>query len=511
MMSGASGIAVLSLACRFPEAADAATLWANVLDGRRSFRPLPDTRLPLDDYAVERVGLADSIPRIPAGLIADWHFDRTAFHVPRATFEATDLTHWLTLQTVAEALAPLGCGAILPPDRTIVVVGNSLTGEFSRSAQLRLRLPYLARRLRDGLAARGADPEVIATALAALGETVAADFPEPNEESLAGALANTIAGRVANLFDLHGGAWSVDGACASSLLALADACTRLTEGSADAAVVAGVDLSLDPFELVGFARTGALSTGVMRVFDQRADGFWPGEGCGVAVLASGDLARRIGAEPLAWLRGWGVATDGAGGLTRPAIAGQRRALERAWARAGRDPLGAGYFEAHGTGTAIGDPTEIAALAGFLGPDARQVPVGSIKANIGHCKAASGLAGFIKTVEALREGVVPPHVSCEVPHRTFAETGHRLVPAQTAEWAGPRLAGVSGFGFGGVNAHLVLEASAPPPATRRPLPRPPLPQDAELVMFSGASVAELRAAVEHLARRAPSLTLAEMTR
>lgn len=508
-MSGVHGaVAVLALSCRFPDADTPEVLWQSALDGRRSFRPIPSERLDLAAYAPGVVGPADDAPPILAGLLTGWRFDRARFHIPRTTHAVTDPVHWLALETAAEAVARIGGIVALPKERTAVIFGNTLTGEVSRSALLRLRLPYLRRRLSEAATATGVDDARSLALVDAFATRLAADFPDPNEESLAGGLANTIAGRIANHFDLHGGAWSVDGACASSLLAVADACGRIASGELDAAIVGGVDMSLDPFELVGFARAGALARGEMRVFDRRAEGFWPGEGCGVAVLASKTLAKRLGAEPVVWLAGWGVSTDGAGGLTRPSEAGQRRALVRAWAGAGVEPGQAGYLEAHGTGTAVGDPIEIRALAGVVGVVSRPVPVGSIKANIGHTKAAAGFAGMIRAAMALNEGVVPPHVGCDEPHGIFAETGHRLAPARAAEWKGPRLAGVSGFGFGGVNAHLVLRGAAPV-RVRAASPVPPRPQDAELFLFSADDAAGLDAALARIETRAAGLSLAEL--
>lgn len=502
-------IAVLSMACRFPDAESPEALWRNVLDGRLSFRPIPPERLALADYRPETVGTADAITPILAGLITDWSFDRARYRVPRSSFAVADLTHWLALETATEAIDRVGGADRLPRERTAVIIGNTLTGEFTRTAQIRLRLPYLLERFEDVLADGGVDADRIPSLLGGLGERLRADFPDPDEESLAGGLANTIAGRIANHFDFHGGAWTVDGACASSLLAVNDACTRLVEGSIDVAVVGGVDLSLDPFELVGFSRNGALARDQMRVFDRRSAGFWPGEGCGVIVLARGDIAGALDLAPDAVIAGWGVSTDGAGGLTRPTEAGQIAALRRAYARAGIDPAGLGYIEAHGTGTSIGDPTEVRALAEFVGPGVRPVTIGSIKANIGHTKAAAGLAGMIKTVSAVRDGIVPPHVGCETPHEVFAETGHRLAPALGGDWPhrGARIAGVSGFGFGGVNAHVVITdaGSRPRVAAARPIAA----QDAELFLFGAPDRETLVAEMEMMRTSADALSLSEL--
>lgn len=509
-MSRPESIALISTSCRFPDANSPAQLWANVVEGRRSFRVIPAERLDLRRYAADVVGEADSITPIRAGLLTDWTVDRDALRIPKNTFAATDLTHFLALELATAAIAAIGGFDRLDRARTAVVVANTLTGEFSRAALLRLRLPFLD----EILAQAGAGADITREALGRLRSGFADElrrrFPDPNEDSLAGGLANTIAGRIANHFDLNGGAYSVDGACASSLVALADAANLLASGQADAVVVAAVDLSLDPFELVGFSRNGALAAGEMRVFDARANGFWPGEGGACVLMVRGEVARRLGLPVLARLRGWGISTDGAGGLTRPSSDGQLLASRRACEMAGVDPADLAFVEAHGTGTAVGDPIEVRALAQLRDGARAPLPIGSIKANIGHAKAAAGLAGLLKAVEALRHGVVPPHVSCERPHPVFAEVDGRVRPARACEPLAQRacLAGVSSFGFGGINVHVVLEGDA---TTRAPFsaPRTPLAQDAELFLFGGDTDADVADAIAAFENRAPSLSMSEL--
>ena len=157
----------------------------------------------------------------------------------------------------------------------------------------------------------------------------------------------------------------MDGACASSLLAVANACSALDAGDLDAALAGGVDLSLDPFELVGFAKTGALAGDAMRVYDARSAGFWPGEGCGMVVLMRLDDAPARGRRVEAVIRGWGVSSDGQGGITRPEVEGQLLALRRAYRRAGFGIETVPYFEGHGTGTGMGDATELARSSSAL--------------------------------------------------------------------------------------------------------------------------------------------------
>jgi enediyne polyketide synthase len=511
-MSGPrTSIAVISMSCRFPDAASPAELWANVLEGRRSFRALPPQRLDIARYAAEVVGETDSITRIRAGLLTNWKFDRAGFRIPEKTFAAADLTHWLALELAADCIEQIGGSDRLDRTRTAVVVANTMAGEFSRASLLRLRLPFLEELLEAASDAEGLPADATGGLRQRFGGMLRSHFPDPNEDSLAGGLANTIAGRIANHFDLKGGAYSVDGACASSLVALADAANLLVSGQVDAAVVTAVDLSLDPFELVGFSRNGALAADEMRVFDKRAAGFWPGEGGGCAVLMRDEDARRQDIPVLARILGWGLSTDGSGGLTRPSSEGQLNAYRRAYEMAGVDPRDAAFVEAHGTGTAVGDPIEVRALAALRDGARASLPIGSIKANIGHTKAAAGFAGLIKAIEALRHGVVPPHVGCLTPHPVFAEVGNSIRPALTGELiAGPTaLAGVSSFGFGGINAHVVIErnGAAPRPAAQ---PKPPVTQDAELFLFSADRTNEIVARIVELERRAPTLSMAELT-
>jgi enediyne polyketide synthase len=510
MASPRTGIAILSTSCRFPDAASPADLWANVLEGRRSFRALPTQRLDLARYAAEAIGEADSITRIRAGLLTNWNFDRSKFRIPEKTFAAADLTHWLALELAAEAIDGIGGPDRLDRMRTAVVVANTMAGEFSRAALLRLRLPFLEEILDQAGDAEGFPADAATRLRDRFAAALRSHFPEPNEDSLAGGLANTIAGRIANHFDLGGGAYSVDGACASSLVALADAANLLSNGQADAVVVAAVDLSLDPFELVGFSRNGALATDEMRVFDARAGGFWPGEGGACAVLMRESDARSRDLPVLARILGYGLSTDGAGGLTRPSSEGQLASYRRAYQMADVDPADLAFVEAHGTGTAVGDPIEVRALAALRDNARSALPIGSIKANIGHTKAAAGFAGLIKAIEALRHGIVPPHVGCLTPHPVFAEVGNSIRPALTGEPIDgrPALAGVSSFGFGGINAHVVIERTTAARPTM--LPRPPVTQDAELFLFSGDRTNEIMARVVELERRAPALSMAEFT-
>ncbi len=465
-------IAIVGMACEYPEARSPAELWENVLAQRRAFRRLPPERLRVEDYYAPGRDAPDRTYAVEAAVIEGYEFDRVGFRVAGGTFRSADLAHWLALDVAARALADAGFdqGEGLPREATGVYLGNTLTGEFSRADVLRLRWPYVRRVLDAGLRGEGWSPKRRREFLDGLEAEYKAPFAPVGEETLAGGLSNTIAGRICNHFDLKGGGYTVDGACASSLLAVAQACSALASGDLDVALAGGVDLSLDPFELVGFAKAGALAADEMRPYDARSAGFWPGEGCGFVVLMRlGDAPARGRAADVA-IRGWGISSDGRGGITRPEVEGQLLALRRAYRRAGFGIETVGYFEGHGTGTGVGDATELRTLSRARCEASAEAPpavIGSIKANIGHTKAAAGVAGLIKAAMALRAQVLPPATSCDVPHPELDGPRPALRVLKEGEpWPAdrPLRAGVNAMGFGGINAHVVLEGTAPDAAT-----------------------------------------------
>jgi enediyne polyketide synthase len=420
----AQAIAIVGMACRYPDARSPNELWENALAQRRAFRRIPAERLNLNDYLSSDRESPDRTYSTQGAFIAGYEFDRARFRVPGATYRATDPAHWLALDVAAAALEDAGFseGEGLPRETTGVFVGNTLTGEFSRANTMRLRWPYVRRVVRKILEDDACPPDHQRELLAQMETLYKNPFPPVGAETLAGGLSNTIAGRVCNHFDLKGGGYTVDGACASSLLAVINACSSLATGDLEVAIAGGVDLSTDPFELVGFAKTGALASDAMRVYDTRSAGFWPGEGCGLVVLMRHEDALLKRRRVYAVIRGWGVSSDGSGGITRPEVEGQLIALRRAYARAGYGADTVAYFEGHGTGTAVGDATELQALArarreaavDHAGESSPAV-VSSIKAIIGHTKAAAGVAGLIKATMALGAQILPPTVGCDDPH------------------------------------------------------------------------------------------------
>jgi enediyne polyketide synthase len=294
------------MACRYPDANTPAELWENALAQRRAFRRIPSLRLRLGDYFSSDHSAPDRVYSLQAAVLEGYEFDRVRFRISGSTYRAVDIAHWLALDVASDALEDAGFpdGDGLPRETTGVLVGNTLTGEISRANLLRLRWPYVSRLLQEALSHEGWDAQRRKTFLDALEDNYKAPFPAINEESLAGGLSNTIAGRICNYFDLKGTGYTVDGACASSLLAVVNACSALVCGDFDVALAGGVDVSLDPFELVGFAKLGALATDEMYVFDSRSAGFIPGEGCGFVVLMRHSDAVAQNRHIYALIPGW---------------------------------------------------------------------------------------------------------------------------------------------------------------------------------------------------------------
>ncbi|HTI23723.1 MAG TPA: type I polyketide synthase [Kutzneria sp.] len=517
----ASRIAVVGLSCRYPDAESPDQLWHNVLAGRRAFRRLPDERMRAEDYYSPDPQAPDRFYSATAAVIEGWEFDRVAYRIAGSTYRSTDLTHWLALDTAARALIDAGfpAGEGLPKDRTGVIIGNTLTGEFSRANNLRLRWPYVRRTVGAALREQGWDDAQLGAFLDQLEARYKQPFPPINEDTLAGGLANTIAGRICNYFDFKGGGFTVDGACSSSLLSAVTACNALTAGQLDAAVVGGVDLSIDPFEVIGFAKTGALATGEMRVYDRNSNGFWPGEGCGMLVLMREEDAVAQGRHRYATIAGWGYSSDGKGGITRPEADGHRLALTRAYAAAGFGLDTVAYLEGHGTGTAVGDATELRAFSEArraADPTAPAAAISTIKGNIGHTKAAAGVAGLLKAILAVHHQVIPPATGHVDPHAELTGDSPALrVPNGPELWPAdqPVRAGVSSMGFGGINAHVVVDQADDQRREHIDADVVELVrsrQDCELLLIDADTVAELRGTVAQLAALAPRLSYAELT-
>ncbi|WP_419995727.1 SDR family oxidoreductase [Streptomyces boninensis] len=447
-------VAVVGMACMFPGADGLDAYWAQVLAGDDAITEVPPERWdPAVHFGGERAE-GDGTPSKWGGFLPPIPFDPLAYGIPPASLGSIEPVQLLALEAAKRALDDAGYGA-RPFDRarTSVVFGAEAGSDLANATTLRTVLPSYVDQV----------PEALAEQL-----------PRLTEDSFPGMLANVISGRIANRLDLGGANYTVDAACASSLAAVDVACKELVAGTSDMVLCGGADLHNGINDYLLFASVGALSpTGRCRTFDASADGIALGEGVACVALKRLADAERDGDRVYAVIKGVGSASDGrAKGLTAPRPEGQQAALERAYAGAGVSPARVGLVEAHGTGTVVGDRTELAVLTevfGAAGAEPGSCALGSVKSQIGHTKCAAGLAGLIKTAMALHTGVLPPTRQLSAPNPGWDASGSPFVfHTEARPWAAAaeeRVAGVSAFGFGGTNFHVVLGAHAAgaPPA------------------------------------------------
>ncbi|MBI1214797.1 MAG: acyltransferase domain-containing protein, partial [Alphaproteobacteria bacterium] len=309
------------------------------------------------------------------------------------------------------------------------------------------------------------------------------DFSNVSMHTMTGNTLSIAANRISYAFDLHGPSLSVDTACSSSLVALHQACDALQRGEAPMALVGGVNLLLHPYAFVGFTKASMISAnGRCRAFDAAADGYVRAEGGAVLLLKPLAQAEKDGDAIQAVIRATGVNSDGGRktGITIPSSEGQADLMRSALKKSGIRPEDVAYIEAHGTGTAVGDPVEANAIGEVYGRE-RKAPlsIGSVKTNLGHLEAASGMAGLVKTMLMLKHEALPPSLHFETPnpHIPFADLNLQVVTQHTPlqKDKNPPVMGVNSFGFGGANAHALLQGYRPVSGAKpsRPPHVPPL--------------------------------------
>ncbi|WP_416974805.1 beta-ketoacyl synthase N-terminal-like domain-containing protein [Streptomyces sp. 4F14] len=468
-LAGAVGrqvpVAVVGMSVLFPGAPDLDTYWRNLRDGVDAVGEVPDGRW---DAAYYRPGTAaepaaaDRVYCRRGGFVDEFaEVEVTRFGVMPASVSGTEPDQLIALRVAAAALDDAGGAGRLPDRQRVGVVlgrGGYLTPGLVRLDQRVRTAGQLVRTLGELL------PELSAAQLDQVREAFTERLGPDSPEAAIGLVPNLAASRVASRLDLRGPAYTVDAACASSLVAVDQAMGELASGRCDLMLAGGVHHCHDITLWSVFSQLRALSpTERIRPFHRDADGILIGEGTGVVVLKRLADAERDGDRVYAVLRGTGVSSDGrASGLVNPDPGGQARAVRQAWRAAGLDPSAPGslgLLEAHGTATPAGDGAELATLAEvFGGPlaDGGAV-IGSVKSMIGHTMPAAGVAGLVKAALAVHHGVLLPTLHCDDPHPALART--RFRPLEKAEpWEGEvRRAAVNAFGFGGINAHVVLEA------------------------------------------------------
>ncbi len=469
-------IAVVGMAGRYPSAPDVPALWRLVDSGGTAFGPVPPDRW-RSGFDPSGRDPQRSYTDVGAFLPDIRRFAARRYGISARRAQVMDPQQRLLIETVEAALEDAGDATRrLDRERTSVFVGASVT-TFK---------DVLTAGLRSAQMAAGAFGARADNDLAAAVRELVRDVPAPRAFTMTGTLLNMTAAAVAQTFGFGGPSFVIDAACSSSLLAVHEALLHLRSGACSAAVVGGVHVALVPDSLIGFSRIGAVSpSGRCRPFDEAADGFVLGEGVGAVLLKRLADARTAGDKVYAVVKGSGASNDGrAQGPMTPDAAGQALALRRAYADAAVDPASVGFLEAHGTGTAVGDRTELTALRAVLQSEAgdSRCWLSSVKANVGHTMAAAGVAGLIKTVGVLAHRVIPPQPSPFRPDpRLDLDASRFAVATARAAWHspdGPRRAGVSSFGFGGTNVHVVLEETepGPPPPVGGAAPRTGVPVD-----------------------------------
>ncbi len=425
-------IAIVGMSCRVPKANHIAAFWKLLCDGIDAVTEVPPGRWGMGNLADEDPD-ALGVKNTRWGGFLDQidQFDAPFFGISSREAIQIDPHQRLALELCWEALEDAGIPVASMKDRSIGVFVGAMDSDYSRLATARQ-------------------------------ESI-------TQHTATGQDSSIIAARVSYFLGLRGPSLTLNTACSSSLVAVHLACRSLREGESTMALAAGVKLMLRPDFGLAMSRAGALSPGGRsKAFDARADGYARGEGGGVVVLKR--LSQAVADRDTIYsvIRGSAVNNDGfSNGLTAPNPAAQEAMLRDAYAQAGIDPHDVHYIEAHGTGTALGDPVEANALGNVLGhdrDDAHRLIIGSLKTNIGHLEAAAGIAGLIKLALSIQHHTIPPSLHFETPNPHIRFDAMKLrVPTTVEPWPenGSRaIAGISSFGFGGTNCHVVLEEWVP---------------------------------------------------
>jgi len=424
-----SEIAIVGRSCRLPGAPSIESLWTLLSEGRCAISQIPPDRWSLDRLIHPRIERGRTYTWA-AGVLDDiWDFDPAAFGLSPREAEQMDPQQRLLLELVWEGLEDAG----IKPSR----IAGSETGVFvGASAVDHVNLRIL-------------------------------DIASADAYMMTGNTLSIVSNRISYIFDLHGPSFTVDTACSSSLVALNEAIVNLRAGRIDTAIVGGVNMLLTPYAFVGFSQASMLSRrGLCQAFSKNADGYVRAEGGVVLVLRSREAAERDGNHIHGLIVGSDVNSDGrTNGISLPSKTFQAQLLHKLYIETGLDLDKLAFVEAHGTGTPVGDPIEAAAIGETLAvPRCEPLLIGSVKTNIGHMEAASGLGGVLKAMLALEHDSLPPSLHSEelTPNIDFdalnLEVARKPTPLSRRN-GDARLAGVNSFGFGGTNSHVIL-ADAP---------------------------------------------------
>ena len=458
-------IAIIGLGCRLP-GANSITELKNLLEsGQSAITEVPKDRWDSKLFYDQDQKAPDKTYSKIGGFLDGFVFEPKRFRIPPKMAAHIDIVQQIALCSVADALDDAGIDLETEAkSRVAVILGNSMGGESSDDTMLRSRIPEFIQTLSKQTFLQGFPAAKQKTLLEELTQEIKDSLPTINEDTMPGELPNVIAGRIANAFDFQGPNYTVDAACASSMAAIQAAVKGLRDHEFDLAISGGSDRSMGVATYIKFSKIGALSPNISAPFDQRANGFVMGEGCGIFVLKRLSDAQRDGDRIYATIRGIGASSDGKGkGITAPNPRGQELAIDRAYQHSNVDINTVDLFECHGTSTLVGDKVEATVISDKIDMKQRasKIRLGSIKSNIGHLKSAAGAAALLKASLSIYHKQFYPSVNFQNP-RSDIPMEKIQIQSKLETWSSttPRRAGVSAFGFGGTNFHIVLEEERP---------------------------------------------------
>ncbi len=465
-MQNKNDIAIVGMGCIFPNSCNLKEYWHLLFNGVDAIKDIPhDTHWKIKDYFDKDPATPDHTYCTRGGFLPGINFDPLKYGIPPNNIEATDTSQLLGLEVARMALEDAGYPAdhpALQEKKVNVILGVTGTQELVIPLGARLGHPIWKKALEDSGISDEKKEEVI--------ERIQSDYVQWQENSFPGLLGNVVAGRIANRLNLSGTNTVTDAACASSLSAIHTAVMELVTKKCDMSITGGVDALNDIFMHMCFSKTGVLSrTNDAKPFSKDADGTVLGEGIGMLVLKRLEDAKKENNRIYAVIKGIGTSSDGrTSAIYAPEAKGQIKALNEAYNDADTEPSTIELIEAHGTGTRVGDKVEFDALKSCFGSFAKtknQTAIGSVKSMIGHTKAAAGAAGIIKAALSLHHKVIPPTLKAlePDPELDINNTSFYLnsdIKPWMANPLHPRRSGVSAFGFGGSNFHIVLEEYNP---------------------------------------------------
>ena len=457
-------IAIVGIGAIMPGALSKDEFWNNIQSGKYCITEVPKSYWdPALFYSPDHKAEDKLYSTIGGFIPQEFKFNSIQYRIPPQIAKQMDTVQCLAIETTRMALEDSGYDKKeFDRNRCAVIVGNSLGGMKNEKSNTRLNKPFFYEILKETQVYKSLTPQAEKQMMAEMDESFRQKYTPITEDTMPGELPNVIAGRLANVFDVHGTNFTVDAACATSLAAVDQAVNGLREGNFDMAIVGGVDQMMSPSAYIKFCKIGALSEKGSCPFDAKADGFVMAEGAGTVILKRLSDAVKDGDKVYAVIRAVGASSDGKGkGITAPNPKGQKIAVEKTFEQLDYTPGDVGLVEAHGTSTRVGDAVELNALYEIFSPYAKPgtIGLGSVKSQIGHAKAAAGIASLIKTSMALYNKVLPPSVNFETPNPTvdWATSPFRVI-TKAEEWTTDKVrrANVSAFGFGGTNFHVALE-------------------------------------------------------